>query len=184
MEHWEWLGMTFGQYLHPLSPDPSHHTASYFFWPKKKNLYDYGRRLKRETGWWQKRIWAVSDGWGMWRGGVVGQVVVGDESGDKSDQAESPSPAKANQIFGFKNSSSIIWYQDDALVLNQVFFVKINQTLFVLCPYFFTPWAMWTLCKPIKTSWWYHDVRTFSNKTPLLREPPNVKYQSGPHHIL
>ena len=41
-----------------------------------------------------------------WR--VVGQVMVGDESGDKSDRAESPLPSKANQIFGFKNSSSTI----------------------------------------------------------------------------
>ena len=40
-----------------------------------------------------------------WAGG---QVMAGDESGDKSDQAESPPPAKANQIFGFKNSSSTI----------------------------------------------------------------------------
>ena len=74
-----------------------------------------------------------------WR--VVGQVMVGDESGDKSDQAESPPPAKANQIFGFKNSSPTISYQDDALVLNQIYCVHLSESikLSLSCVHTFSP---------------------------------------------
>ena len=63
---------------------------------------------------------------GRW---ALGQVMVGDESGDKSDQAESPPPAKANQIFGFKNSSSTISSLDDDSVLNEIYFVNLSKSI-------------------------------------------------------
>ena len=68
-------------------------------------------RGKQGDGRWGFELWVIGEECeegellGRW---TLGQVMVGDESGDKSDQAESPPPSKANQIFGFKNSSSTI----------------------------------------------------------------------------